>query len=165
MDPHGPVAQRFPLISRCRPTCLPLPRRVNALVELSDTAAAKADPGLASSVYNQAALLASAIELPHLARAWCHQHAAAYLHAAPLPAMTAIRALEPVVNVARLQIRAGNTEYGRHRLLTLYKAISDGTDAQFEDIRMPARLTTSDTDRHEERAWLWTVILPTAPAP
>ncbi|MGW0926822.1 hypothetical protein ACWD3J_48870 [Streptomyces sp. NPDC002755] len=159
MDPHGPVAQRFPLISRFRPTCLPLPRRVNALVELSDTAAAKGDPVLASSVYNQAALLASDIGLPHLARKWCHQHAAAYLHAAPLLAMTAIRALEPVVNLARLQIRAGNTEDGRHRLLALYKAISDGTDAQFEGIRIPAELTTSDTDRHEVRAWLWRVIL------
>ncbi|MDR6980078.1 hypothetical protein J2X68_006816 [Streptomyces sp. 3330] len=159
MDPHGPVAQRFPLISRFRPACLPLPQRIHALVELSDSAVAKADPGLASSVYNQAALLASDIGLPHLARTWCHQHAAAYLHAAPLPAMTAIRALEPVVNLARLQIRAGNTEDGRHRLLTLYKAISDGTDAQFEGIHMPAKLTTSDTDRHEVRAWLWRVVL------
>ncbi|MEU5075972.1 hypothetical protein AB0G76_31085 [Streptomyces asoensis] len=159
MDPRGPIAQRFPLISRFRPACLPLPRRVHALVELSDTAVAKADPGLASSVYNQAALLASDIGLPHLARTWCHQHAAAYLHAAPLPAMSAIRALEPVVNLARLQIRAGNTEDGRHRLLTLYKAISDGTDAQFEDIHIPAELTTSDTDRHEVRAWLWRVVL------
>ncbi|MGW0885901.1 hypothetical protein [Streptomyces sp. NPDC002671] len=159
MDPHGPITQRFPLISRFRPACLPLPRRVHALVELSDTAAAKADQGLASAVYNQAALLASDIGLPELAREWCHQHAAAYLHAAPLPGMTAIRALEPVVNLARLQIRAGNTDDGRHRLLTLYKAISEGTGAQFEGIRIPAELTTSDADRHEVRAWLWRVIL------
>jgi hypothetical protein len=159
MDPHGPIAQRFPLISRFRPACLPLPRRVRALVELSDDAAAKADQGLASAVYNQAALIASDVGLPDLAREWCHQHAAAYLHAAPLPGMTAIRALEPVINLARLQIRAGNTDDGRHRLLTLYSAISDGTGAQFEGIRIPADLTTSDTDRHEVRAWLWRVIL------
>ncbi|MDQ0578294.1 cytochrome c551/c552 [Streptomyces rishiriensis] len=55
--------------------------------------------------------------------------------------------------------RTGSTEHGRHRLLTLYKAISDGTDAQVEGIRIPARLTTSDSDRHEVRAWLWRVIL------
>ncbi|GGX50709.1 hypothetical protein [Streptomyces noursei] len=159
MDPHGPISQRFPLISRFRPACLPLPRRLHALVELADTAAAKADQVLASAVYNQAALLASDLGLPHLARKMCHQHAAAYLHAAPLPGMTAIRALEPVVNLARLQIRAGNTDDGRHRLLSLYKAVSNGTSAQFENIYVPANLTISDTDRHEVRAWLWRVIL------
>ncbi|MCN9240195.1 hypothetical protein NGF19_05205 [Streptomyces sp. RY43-2] len=159
MDPHGPAAQRFPLVSRFRPTCLPLARRVHALAELSDTAAATADQGLASAVYNQAALIASDLGLPDLAREWCHQHAAAYLHATPLPGMAAIRALEPVVNLARLQIRAGNTDDGRHRLLALYHAISDSTDARFEGIRIPADLTISDADRHEVRAWLWRVIL------
>ncbi|MDH6221504.1 hypothetical protein [Streptomyces pseudovenezuelae] len=159
MDPHGPIAQRFPLISRFRPACLPFPQRVNALVELSDAAAAKTDQGLASSVYNQAALLASDLGLPDLARQWCHQHAAAYLHTAPLPAMTAIRALEPVVNLARLHIRASNADNGRHLLLTLYKAVSDGAGAQLEGIRIPAELTASDADRHKVRAWLWRVIL------
>ncbi|MEW2434306.1 hypothetical protein AB0952_08995 [Streptomyces caniferus] len=156
---HGHIAQRFPLISRFRPACLPLPQRVDALAELADTAAAKADQGLASAVYNQAALIASDIGLPDLARQLCHQHAAAYLHATPLPGMTAIRALEPVVNLARLQIRAGNSDDGRHRLLALYDAISNGAGAQFEGIHVPHDLTTSDTDRHEVRAWLWRVIL------
>ncbi|AJC55021.1 hypothetical protein [Streptomyces sp. 769] len=159
MDPHGAIAQRFPLISRFRPACLPLPRRVHALVELADTAAAKADQGLASAVYNQAALLASDLGLPDLARKMCHQHAAAYLHAAPLAGMAAIRALEPVVNLARLQIRAGNTDDGHHRLLRLYEAVSTATCAQFEGIYVPADLTANDTDRHEVRAWLWRVIL------
>lgn len=158
MDPHGPITQRFPLISRFRPACLPLPQRVHALAELSDTAAATADQIKASAVYNQAALIASDIGLPHLARQWCHQHAAAYLHAAPLSGRSAIRALEPVVNLARLQIRAGNTDDGRHRLLTLFNAIRDGTHAEFDGILIPADLTTG-TDRREVRAWLWRVIL------
>ncbi|MFJ3642882.1 NUDIX hydrolase [Streptomyces sp. NPDC090108] len=159
MDPHGAIAQRFPLVSRFRPTCLPLSRRVHALTELADTAVAEADQGLASAVYNQAALIASDVALPDLAREWCHQHAAAYLHAAPLAGMTAIRALEPVVNLARLQIRAGKKDDGRHRLLALYKAISDATGTQFEGIRIPADLTVSDVDRQEVRAWLWRVVL------
>ncbi|WP_405824489.1 hypothetical protein OG705_29870 [Streptomyces sp. NBC_00838] len=159
MDPHGPITQRFPLISRFRPACLPLPQRVHALAELSDTAAATADQIKASAVYNQAALIASDIGLPHLARQWCHQHAAAYLHAAPLSGRSAIRALEPVVNLARLQIRAGNTDDGRHRLLTLFNAIRDGTHAEFDGILIPADLTTAGTDRREVRAWLWRVIL------
>ncbi|MFI8828793.1 hypothetical protein [Streptomyces sp. NPDC053431] len=159
MDPYDPKARRFPLISRFRPACLPLPQRIRALVELSTTAEVKADQGLASAVYNQAALLASDLGLPEFAREWCHQHAAAYLHAAPLPGMTAIRALEPVVNLARLQIRAGNIDDGRHRLLALFDAVSNATAAQFEGVHIPADLTTSDADRDEVRAWLWRVIL------
>ncbi|MEU3550606.1 hypothetical protein [Streptomyces longwoodensis] len=159
MDPYASIARRFPLISRFRPACLPLPQRVRALVELSATAQTKADQGLASAVYNQVALIASDLGLPDLARQWCHQHAAAYLHATPLPGMTAIRALEPVVNLARLQIRAGNTDDGRHRLLDLFDAVSNAATAEFEGVRIPAKLTTSDTDRDEVRAWLWRVIL------
>lgn len=159
MDPHGPIAQRFPLIARFRPACLPLARRVHALVELAETAADEADQGLASAAYNQAALIASDVGVPATAREMCHQHAAAYLHACPLPGMAAIRALEPVVNLARLQIRAGNAQDGRRRLLALYEAASAGTSAQFEGVHVPANLTASDADRHEVRAWLWRVVL------
>ncbi|MGW2620894.1 hypothetical protein [Streptomyces sp. NPDC001500] len=159
MDPYASIVRRFPLISRFRPACLPLPQRVRTLVELSATAQTKADQGLASAVYNQAALLASDLHLPDLARQWCHQHAAAYLPATPLPGMTVIRALEPVVNLARLQIRAGHTDDGRHRLLNLFHAVSNAAPAEFEGVRIPAELTTSDTDRDEVRAWLWRVIL------
>ncbi|BBA96893.1 hypothetical protein RVR_2397 [Actinacidiphila reveromycinica] len=159
MDPHGPIAQRFPLISRFRPACLPLPRRVHSLVELADAAAARVDQGLASAVYNQAALLASDLGLPALAREMCCQHAAAYLHVVPLPGMTAIRALEPVVNLARLQIRAGSKDDGRHHLLILYNAVTTGASAQVEGVHVPAGLTFNHTDRHEVRSWLWRVIL------
>ncbi|MFK4119994.1 hypothetical protein [Streptomyces longwoodensis] len=159
MDRYASIARRFPLISRFRPACLPLDQRIRALVELSATAQTKADQGLASAVYNQAALLACDLALPGLARQWCHQHAAAYLHAAPLPGMTAIRALEPVVNLARLKIRAGHTDDGRHRLLSLFDAVSNAAPVEFDGVRIPAELTTSDTDRHEVRAWLWRVTL------
>ncbi|MCX4907891.1 hypothetical protein [Streptomyces sp. NBC_00878] len=159
MDPHGPIAQRFPLVARFRPACLPLPERIRALADLADTAMKKTDPGLASAVYNQAALIASDLGLPALAREMCHQHAAAYLHACPLPAMSAIRGLEPVVNLARLQIRAGHGDEGRRRLLNLYEAVEAATAARFEDIAVPADLTETDEDRHEVRAWLWRVLL------
>jgi hypothetical protein len=86
MDPYGPITQRFPLVSRFRPACLPLPQRVRALAELADTAAATADQGRASAVFNQAALIASDLGLPDLARAMCHQHAAAYPTPRPCPA-------------------------------------------------------------------------------
>ncbi|MGW7007304.1 hypothetical protein ACWGCW_32000 [Streptomyces sp. NPDC054933] len=159
MDPHGLIAQRFPLVARFRPACLPLPERVSALVDIADTAVRKANQGLASAVYNQAALIASDVGVPELAAQMCHQHAAAYLHACPLPGMTAIRALEPVVNLARLQIRAGRPDDARQRLLAPYEAVGQGTAAQFENAAVPADLTATGEDRHEVRAWLWRVLL------
>lgn len=159
MDPHGQIARRFPLIARFRPACLPLPDRVQTLVALADTAHDTGDQGLASAVFNQAALIASDVGLPDLAREMCHQHAAAYLHACPLPAMTAIRALEPVVNLARLQIRASHGDEGRERLLRLYEAVRTGADAQFEGVIVPAGLTAVPEARQEVQGWLWRVVL------
>ncbi|MFI1932371.1 hypothetical protein [Streptomyces sp. NPDC020330] len=159
MDPHGSTAQRFPLVARFRPACLPLPKRVRALVDLADTAMVETDQGVASSVYNQTALIASDLGLPDLAREMCREHAAAYLHACPLPAMSAIRGLEPVVNLARLQIRGGHADAGRQRLLDLYAAVEAGTPARFGGVAIPADLTATDKDRHEVVAWLWRVLL------
>ncbi|RKN04175.1 hypothetical protein [Streptomyces radicis] len=159
MDPHGPIARRFPLVARFRPACLPLRERVRSLVELADSAVRQGDQGLASAVYNQAALIASDLGLPDLAREMCHQHAAAYLRACPLPGMSAIRGLEPVVNLARLRIRAGRADEGRRRLLALHEAVEASAAARFEGIAVPADLTSTDEDHHEVRGWLWRVLL------
>ncbi|MFE4828728.1 hypothetical protein [Streptomyces sp. NPDC056672] len=153
------VAQRFPLVARPRPACLPLPQRVQALTELANTAVQQGNASVASTVYNQAALAASDIGAPELARTMCHQHAAAYLHYCPLSGVTAIRALEPVVNLARLQMRAGHADDGRRHLLALYDSVSTGTSTYVEDILVPADLTADPEDRHEIRAWLWRVLL------
>ncbi|MFF7192842.1 hypothetical protein ACFZAM_03920 [Streptomyces sp. NPDC008079] len=159
MDPHGPIAKRFPLVARFRPACLPLPDRVQALADLASRAAEQNDQGLASTVFNQAALLASDIGLPDLARQMCHRHAQAYLTAGPLPAMSTIRGLEPLINLARLQIRAGHPDNARQRLLDLYEAVGTGTPVTFEGITVPANLTHTDEDRREVHAWLWRVLL------
>jgi hypothetical protein len=128
---------------------------VRTLTHLAGTA----DKARASAVYNQAALIASDLNLPEMARDWCHQHAAAYLHACPLPGSTAILALEPLVNLARLQLRAGKADAARRHLLTLYEAVSSGTAARFEDVTVPDVLTAGDEDRREVCAWLWRVLL------
>ncbi|MEV6684547.1 hypothetical protein AB0N28_04300 [Streptomyces sp. NPDC051130] len=159
MDPHSQIARRFPLIPRFRPACLPLSDRVQALVALADTAWDTGDNGIASAVFNQSALIASDIGMPDLARELCHRHAAAYLRACPLPSMNAIRGLEPVVNLARLRIRAGAGDEGREQLLRLYNAVRTGTAAQFEGVSVPAQLTASPDERQEVWAWLWRVLL------
>ncbi|MGM0358450.1 hypothetical protein [Streptomyces griseoaurantiacus] len=114
---------------------------------------------MASTVYNQAALLASDVGIPDLARALCHRHAAAYLHAAPLPGATAIRALEPLVNLARLRIRAGQAEEARAAFQHLFEAVSTRSSAEIEGIAIPAELMATSEDREELRAWLWSVLL------
>jgi hypothetical protein len=129
------------------------------MIDLAAIAAHQGDQGMASTVYNQSALIASDLGLPGLAREMCHQHAAAYLRFSPLPSMSAIRALEPVVNLARLHIRAGHTDDARQRLLGLYEAVGAGTASHFEDTTVPADLTGTVEDRHEVRAWLWRVLL------
>ncbi len=159
MDPTGPIALRFPLIARVRPPCLPLPARVAKLAELADAAQRDAYHGEASSVFNQAALLASDLSLPGLARQWCHRHAAAYLRACPLVGMNAIRALEPLVNLARLHIRADHGDQAHQMLRSLYDAIADGTAVIIDGVTVPADLTVTDADRQEVHQWLWRVII------
>lgn len=159
MNPHGPLAQRFPLIARWRPACLPLPQRVASIVSLANSAVTERDSSLASTVFNQTALLASDVGDSDLARDLCHRHAAAYLHACPQPSTTVIRALEPVVNLARLLIRAGRPDEGYRYLLALYKAVSAGAAARVENIDVPAVLTATAQDQREVRAWLWRVLL------
>ncbi|MFD7897414.1 hypothetical protein [Streptomyces sp. NPDC059743] len=132
---------------------------MQALTELANTAVKQGDAIVASTVYNQAALVASDIGAPELARTMCYQHAVAYLRYCPLPGVTAVRALEPVVNLARLQIRAGHADDGRRHLLALYNSVSTGTSTYVEDIHVPADLTAAPEDRHEIRAWLWRVLL------
>ncbi|MEU4166131.1 hypothetical protein AB0F46_04495 [Streptomyces sp. NPDC026665] len=159
MDPHGPIAARFPLVARFRPDCLPLPERVRSVTLLASRAVKQNDQGVASTVFNQSALIASDLGLPALARAMCHRHVAVYLNDCPLPAMAAIRALEPLINLARLQIRAGRTDEGRQRLLDLYEAVGAAVEVSFEGITVPTYLASTENDRQEVRAWLWRVLL------
>ncbi|GAA4838861.1 hypothetical protein [Kitasatospora terrestris] len=159
MQLTGATAQRFPLVARIRPACPPLEARVGKLQELADASTRRADPGLASTVFNQAALLASDLALPHLARELCHQHAALYLRARPLPAMSAIRALEPIVNLARLHIRAGHGDTGHHLLTALYSAVTSGAEMMVDGITVPSDLTDDPAQRAEVRRWLWRVLL------
>jgi hypothetical protein len=159
MDPTGPAVRRFPLIARPRPACLPLPARVRALTDLAAQAQREAYRGIASSVFNQAALLASDLGLPDLARQWCRRHAAAYLNACPLNGMDAVRALEPVVNLARLRIRDGQEHHGYKLLRALNETVTSGSTANFDGIVVPGNLTATDPDRQEVCQWLWRVII------
>lgn len=158
MDPHGPTAKRFPLVARVRPVCLPLDARVGRLGELADRAWQDGNPAEASTVFNQAALVASDVGLPDLAREWCHRHARLYLAHCPLNGMNAIRALEPLVNLARLHLRAGRRRHGLQLLLLLQRAVADRTAVTVGGVTVPADLT-DETGQDEVGRWLWRVVL------
>ncbi|WP_053111940.1 hypothetical protein [Kitasatospora sp. MY 5-36] len=159
MHPTGPIARRFPLVARHRPACLPLTARVGRLTELADTASRQDDPSLASAVFNQAALLASDLALPGYARELCHRHAAQHLTRGLLPATSAIHFLEPVVNLARLHIRAGHHQHGHQLLLDLYRAVTTATETTLDGITIPTRLTQTTEQQREVRRWLWRVLI------
>ncbi|MGH3914244.1 MAG: hypothetical protein ACRDTC_12685 [Pseudonocardiaceae bacterium] len=162
MDPIGPIARRFPLMARPRPMCTPLHQRVVDLGERAYAAERDSDMAAASAVHNLAALLASDVGLPDLARQCCHQHAMAYLRARPLGALAAIRALEPLVNLARLHIRDDNGEHAFTVLDTLYTAVASRADTTVDGIPLPAATLTVSPDAHQEvRRWLWAVLLAT----
>lgn len=162
MDPTGPITRRFPLIPRPRPACTPLHQRVANLRGRAQAAERNNDMAAASAVHNLAALLASDVGLPDLARQCCHQHAVVYLHARPLDAHTAIRALEPLVNLARLHIRDSNGEHAYTLLDTLYTAVASRTNTTIDGIAVPAATLTALPEAHQElRRWLWAVLLAT----
>lgn len=160
MDPTGPMARRFPLIARPRPPCTSLATRIGELHAQAAAAAQHNDLTAASAVCNQAALIASDCGLPSLARRWCHQHAKACLRASPSTAQAARRALEPLINLARLHIRNHDADAAFHLLDTLYRAINSRTDTIIDGIEVPAaRLTQTTADHQELRRWVWAVHL------
>jgi hypothetical protein len=116
----------------------------------------------ATAVLNLAALLASDLDMPEVARAWCHRHVAAYLKDPALGPVGARRLLEPMINLARLQIRAGQGERAAALVHDLYTAVDTRTDTVIDGIELPASTMTGDAENHQEiRRWLWAVMLAT----
>jgi hypothetical protein len=152
------VARRFPLIARHRPACTPLAQRVSDLQERANLAHEHRDVASATAVFNLAALLASDCGLPDLARAWCHRLAAVALAHDSGPQ----HALEPVVNLARLHVRAGDGPAAWALLEKLFQAIDTRTDITIDGLTVPAILLTDTPEAHlKARTWLWTVLLGT----
>lgn len=152
------VARRFPLIARPRPACTPLVQRVADLGHRAALAQEHRDVASATAVFNLAALLASDCGLPDLARTWCHRLAVVALANSTEPR----HALEPIVNLARLHIRAGDGPTAWTLLENLYQAINTRTDTAIDGIPIPAAHLTEAPGAHARtRTWLWSVLLGT----
>ncbi|MBG0569148.1 hypothetical protein [Actinoplanes aureus] len=109
-------------------------------------------------MFNLAALLASDVGMHDLARQWCHRLARVALaqrHAGH-------HALEPVVNLARLLIRAGDGPGAWTMLENLFQAVSRRSDITIDGIGIPTAELTQTVEAHRElREWLWKVLLGT----
>jgi len=158
------VGRRFPLVARPRPACGPLHARISEVNALARAAAAAySGPDAltaAAEALNKAALIASDVGLPDLARTLCRAHWDAYRDTWPLDGRTARCALEPLVNLARLHIRDGHGDRAHELLRTLHHGIAEGTDIVIDGILVPGgRLTATPDDHRALRHWLWTVVL------
>ncbi len=154
------IAARFPLVARKRPPAKPLDARVTRLARLAETAHREHDPEKASTVFNGAALVASDCADAELAELWCHRHANLYLSRAPLDGYTARFALEPVVNLARLRIRAGDGD-SAHRMLTdLYHAVVNSDPIVISGLGIhPRQLPAEAEELQQITNWLRNVLL------
>lgn len=159
IDDH--LIRRFPLVPRPRPDCPTLDQRIANLQELVRSAGRLTGPerlAKAAAAHNQAALVASDCGLHDLARALCLRQFRLYYDARPLDASATRHALEPLVNLARLLIRAGEPVAAFELLEGLYTAESqrstlavDGQYLSFDDL--------SYADDGTVHQWLWSVRL------
>lgn len=153
----------FPLVPRPRPPGLRLADRVDMITQDADLARdgiGQETLDAASRVYNGAALIASDTGQQELARTLCWEHAEHYLAHLPLSATMAQRALEPVVNLARLRIRAGDGEQAFAMLTALHEGVRTGQAIVVDGRALPLDcLTATEEDHDELHRWLWTILL------
>ncbi|MFY1595948.1 hypothetical protein [Micromonospora sp. WMMD737] len=152
------AVRRFPLLGRPRPACPALTDRVTEVAELAEIAATHNDNGIAEAAHalNKAALIASDCGLPDLAYQWCWDHINIYRQRGILTALQASYLLEPVLNLARLQIRADNGQPALHLLQAMYQAVTTGTNLVVDGRTLPlTNLTGTRDELGKLRQWTW----------
>lgn len=157
------AARRFPLLGRPRPHCPPLPLRIQEITDAVDTATRKAEHGLhdAAHALNKAALVASDSGMTDLAEHLCWQHINAYRHLLrPLTILEARYMLEPVLNLARLHLRAQQGTLALTLLNAMYKAVTERGDLTVGHHLLPtSHLTGEHQERRQLREWVWLQLI------
>lgn len=151
---------RFPLILQGRRRCPDLDTRIAEIQHFADachdtTADDLARIDRACSVWNLAALTAADCGMPDLAAELCADEFR-ILHAAwPVSGPTAIAALQPLVNLARLTSRAGDP-HGAHRTYeAINRAVHHGGKVHIHGLHIDFDdFTATTADRTDVAAWL-----------
>jgi hypothetical protein len=157
-QPTQAALRRFPLIGRPRPACPALAVRLAEVLDAVQAAQANAD-GIhdAAHALNKAALIASDAGMSDLARRLCWQHIDAYRDLGrPLTFIECRYMLEPVHNLARLQIRADHGDHALQLLQGMHHAITHRQPLILDDQPLPTdRLNGPHTDEQALRRWVW----------
>ncbi|MFK4087188.1 hypothetical protein ACI2LF_23985 [Kribbella sp. NPDC020789] len=162
MDSHPDSLRWFPLVARPRPACPPLNTRlddINATIQKARKATGSEALTLAAVALNKTALIASDCGLPDLAESLCLQQLQTYQDAAPLGTQAVRNALEPVVNIARLRIRAGQPDDGYLLLSELLKAAKERSTIAVGDHKADLDQLMTGGAWLDTVQWLWKVML------
>jgi hypothetical protein len=161
---NSAIADRFPLMNRPRPLGLPLPARIAALAEPlvgADSAGHREQVARASSVINLASLIASDVGLHDVAWDMCWKHYGLFASAALLedPA-TAVMAVQPLMNIARLLTRGGDGRSAYEVLEQIYMAARacSAVEVCGRTVDVPAIIRTPEGHR-KIAAELWAAVL------
>lgn len=153
------AVRRFPLLGRPRPACPCLPERVQEVADVALAARQDGADRLAEGAHalNKAALIASDSGLTDLARDLCWQHINIYRAAdGPVTVLHARYMLEPVLNLARLQIRASEGDQALSLLQAMFQAVTSGTDLVVDGRTLPLTdLAGTRAEHHKLREWVW----------
>jgi hypothetical protein len=159
---HPDSLRWFPLVARPRPACPPLNTRlhdINATIQKARKATGSEALTLAAVALNKTALIASDCGVPDLAESLCLQQLQTYQDAAPLDTQAVRNALEPVVNIARLRIRAGRPDDAYLLLSELLKAAKERSTIPVGDHKTNLDQLMTGSARLDTVQWLWKVML------
>ncbi|MBM2623422.1 hypothetical protein JIG36_48800 [Actinoplanes sp. LDG1-06] len=153
------AVRRFPLLGRPRPACPPLPVRIREVIQNVEAAQDDEDTSQVNAAHalNKAALIASDSGMTGYARDLCLQHIDAYCDLTrPLRISEARFLLEPVLNLARLHLRAHRTSEAIQLLDQMYTAVTHHHDLTVDSRTLPlGRLVGEHHERRQLLEWVW----------
>ncbi|MGC0415201.1 thiopeptide-type bacteriocin biosynthesis protein [Embleya sp. AB8] len=157
------ATSHFPLLPPARPSCPPLPERMQTVRDYAHAATTSDDPDeridWACSAWNLTALIAADGGLPGLAADLSRQQFELLWTAWPLPARAAIAALQPLINLARLHGR-GNRPEVMYRVLTdIEHALEHDGARAIHDTTITLGGLTAPHDIEPVRSWYRAVLL------
>ncbi|MEV0692221.1 hypothetical protein [Streptomyces sp. NPDC050388] len=157
------IAGRIPLVRRTKAPALPLQERITHLTGLTVAPAGASHHDLVArtcGVLNYAALIASDVGLPDLARDLCWRQHHVFADAGRLNGPVAVMSLMPLVNLSRLLTRDGQGETAYDLLVRLNHAArqQEKTEIDGRTVDLSA-LTGTDDDHRQVCQELWVTLL------
>lgn len=153
-------AHWLPLVPRPRPVALPVTDRIAALQAGAERARqVYGDLAAATAVLNKAALLLSDAGHPDDARDLCWRQFEIFRQHAPLAGTPATWALQPVVNIARLLIRARQGEQAHAILRSLHHAATNPGAVVIDGVPIDLGQLVVPGAASEIARFTWTTLL------